>query len=396
MTKFVTKSEEFVKDHFAQNVDSRYTFHSFAHTRRTVKNAILLGENSSISASDLEIVNIAALFHDCGIAEMYEGHEDKSMEIAKQFLEGQNYPAENIEKVIGCINSTKPENNSENLLEKILHDANLIHLGKKNYFKRNKELLKEWKNVLSKSVSNDEWIRINIKFISENDFETDYAQEKFGDQRLLNLSALQESMERLKNMDKKADDKVEKVDDIFQLKSKRAKTPDRGIETMFRLTSKNHFTLSAIADNKASTLISISALIISIIVSVLVRKLQEDPSLIIPTVMILITLMGTIIYAVLSTRPKVTSFTISREDITQRKGNLLFFGNFINMPVEDYEWGIKELMEDRDYLYNNLIRDIYYLGVVLGKKYRFLRFAYNIFMYGLIVSVILYIIAFAL
>jgi hypothetical protein len=106
--------------------------------------------------------------------------------------------------------------------------------------------------------------------------------------------------------------------------------------------------------------------------------------------------MGTIIFAVLSTRPKVTSFTISREDITQRKGNLLFFGNFINMPVEDYEWGMKELMEDGEYLYNNLIRDIYYLGVVLGKKYRYLRIAYNFFMYGLIISVVAYIIAFAI
>jgi hypothetical protein len=105
--------------------------------------------------------------------------------------------------------------------------------------------------------------------------------------------------------------------------------------------------------------------------------------------------MGTIIFAVLATRPKVTSFRISREDISQRKGNLLFFGNFINMPVDDYEWGMKELMEDRDYLYNNLIRDIYYLGVVLGKKYRFLRIAYNIFMYGLIASVMGYILAFA-
>ena len=282
------------------------------------------------------------------------------------------------------------------LLEKILHDSNIIHLGKNNYFKRNKELFKEWKNVLNKSVSNDEWIKLNIKFVSENDFETDYAREKFGDQRLINLSTLQESMERLKNMDTKPDDKVVDVDDIIQLKSKRAKTPDRGIETMFRLTSKNHFTLSGIADNKASTLISISALIISIIVSVLVRRLQEDPYLIFPTVMLLVTLMGTIIFAVLSTRPKVTSFTISREDVTQRKGNLLFFGNFINMPVEDYEWGMKELMEDREYLYNNLIRDIYYLGVVLGKKYRYLRYAYNIFMYGLIISVISYIVAFAL
>jgi hypothetical protein len=104
--------------------------------------------------------------------------------------------------------------------------------------------------------------------------------------------------------------------------------------------------------------------------------------------------MGTIIFAVLSTRPTITSLGLSKDDISKKKGNLLFFGNFISMPVEDYEWGMKELMADREYLYNNLIRDIYYLGVVLGKKYRYLRIAYNIFMYGLIVSVLAYIIAF--
>jgi hypothetical protein len=165
---------------------------------------------------------------------------------------------------------------------------------------------------------------------------------------------------------------------------------------MFRLTSKNHFTLSSIADSKASTLISISALIISIILSVLVGKLAEEPDLILPTVFILITLLGTIVFAVLSTRPKITSFRLTREDVQEKKGNLLFFGNFINMSVEDYEWSMQEIMNDRDYLYNNIIRDIYYLGVVLGKKYRFLRFAYNVFMYGLVISVITYIIAFAL
>jgi len=396
MANIIKKCKDFVAEHFDKNINDNYTFHSLAHTQRTVKNATLLCENSSASKTEQEIVILAAWFHDCGISESYERHEDKSMEIAKHFLEEQNFPSENIEKVIGCINSTKPENKPDNLLEKILHDANFIHFGKKNYFKRNKELFKEQKNFLGKSVSNAEWIKTNIKFISENDFETDYAREKYTDQRLINLSTLQESLERSKKMDTKTDGQVEKIDDIFQIKTKRDKTPDRGIETMFRLTSKNHFTLSSIADNKASTLISISALIISIIVSVLVRRLQEDPHLIFPTVTILITLMGTIIYAVLSTRPKVTSFTISREDISQRKGNLLFFGNFINMPVEDYEWGMKELMEDREYLYNNLIRDIYYLGVVLGKKYRYLRYAYNIFMYGLILSVILYIVAFAL
>jgi hypothetical protein len=186
----------------------------------------------------------------------------------------------------------------------------------------------------------------------------------------------------------------EAIEEKLAKKLKKEKTPDRGVETMFRTTSRNHFTLSSIADSKAGTLISISALIISIILSVLVRRIEEQQELIIPTIMLLITLLGTIIFAVLSTRPKVTSFNLSRDDVKKRKGNLLFFGNFMNMSVEDYEWGMQELMADREYLYNNLIRDIYYLGLVLGKKYKYLRIAYNIFMYGLIVSVLTYIAAF--
>jgi HD superfamily phosphodiesterase len=396
MSKILKKCEDFVKDHYTRKVSENLTFHSIAHVRRTVKSALLIGENSGLSSNDLEILALAAWFHDCGHSEIYDGHEDISMEIAKRYLDGQNYTAGNTEKVLAAINSTKILNKPQTLIEKYLHDADLVHLGKKNYFKRNKELRSEWKNLLDKSYSEEEWLRLNIQFISNHDFETDYAKQIFGDQRLINLSLLQESLERLTAMEKKNEKSPEEIKDLLLVKTKKTKTPDRGIETMFRLTSKNHFTLSSIADTKASTLISVNAIIISIIVSILVSKLQDDPTLIIPTVMILMTLMCTIIFAVISTRPKITSLSISKEDIKERKGNLLFFGNFINMPVEDYEWGMKELMEDRDYLYNNLIRDIYYLGVVLGKKYRYLHIAYNVFMYGLISSVIAYIIAFTL
>jgi len=396
MSPILAQCEAYVSSLYKKREQDSLFYHSLSHLKRTVKEAKIIAENSGLPMEETEVLLLSSWLHDCGIFETEEGHEEKSIEIAKEFLEKQNYPQDKMESVLACIHATNPLNKPQNLTEKILQDANLLHLGKKKYFKRNKELRKEFKNIWDKSFTDKEWIELNIQFFLENEFQTDYARNTYGEQRLLNLSSLQESLQRLQSMGNKQEN-IQNLDpDGVQLKTKRTKTPDRGIETMFRLTSKNHFTLSSIADNKASTLISISALIMSIILSVLVRKLQEDPYLVFPTVIILITLMGTIIFAVLATRPKVTSFTITREDISQRKGNLLFFGNFINMPVEDYEWGIKELMEDREYLYNNLIRDIYYLGLVLDKKYRYLRIAYNIFMYGLLISVIAYIIAFAL
>ena len=108
----------------------------------------------------------------------------------------------------------------------------------------------------------------------------------------------------------------------------------------------------------------------------------------------LISIVITIIFAILSTRPKVTKGLFSRADINDQKVNLLFFGNFYKMPIEEYEWAMKEMLKDSEYTYSTMIKDLYYLGIVLEKKYRLLRFTYNFFMFGIILSVLFFIWAF--
>jgi hypothetical protein len=58
------------------------------------------------------------------------------------------------------------------------------------------------------------------------------------------------------------------------------------------------------------------------------------------------------------------------------------------MNLQEYEWAMKEMLNSRDYLYDSMIKDIYFLGIVLAKKYKYLRISYNIFMYGLILVMI--------
>jgi hypothetical protein len=101
----------------------------------------------------------------------------------------------------------------------------------------------------------------------------------------------------------------------------------------------------------------------------------------------------TITYSVLATRPLVTSGTFSEEDIKKKRVNLMFFGNFHNMELSAYSKALKGMMTDYDDLYDSLIKDQYFLGKVLGKKYHFLRISYTIFMFGLIFSVIAFILA---
>jgi hypothetical protein len=147
------------------------------------------------------------------------------------------------------------------------------------------------------------------------------------------------------------------------------------------------------ADNKSNILITINSIILSVVVSVLVRKLEDNEYLIIPTVMLVSVCLTTMVFAILATRPNISSGRFNREDIKNKRTNLLFFGNFHGMEIENYEWAMKEMMRDADYLYGSLIKDIYYLGKVLGKKYKYLRLSYNIFMYGFVIAILSFVIA---
>ena len=167
----------------------------------------------------------------------------------------------------------------------------------------------------------------------------------------------------------------------------------KGMQTMLRLTSGNHIKLSEMADQKAHILITVNAIIISVILGVLLRKLETDPYLIIPTLIFLTVAVSTIIISILATRPKITQGTFLDEDILNKKTNLLFFGNFHKVDLAVYEKAMRSMMRDSDYLYSSIIKDIYFLGVAIGKKYRLLRVAYNIFMFGLIISVLAFAIA---
>jgi len=174
-------------------------------------------------------------------------------------------------------------------------------------------------------------------------------------------------------------------------KIKKAKLPGRGVESMFRLTARNQINLSSIADNKANILISINSLILTVLLTVGVSKIADYRQFTAPVVIFLATSLTTTVYAILSTRPKISSGKFRKEDILGQKVNLLFFGNFYKMDKEEYCWAIKEMMKDEDYLYSSLITDQYSLGKVISKKYILLRTAYTIFMFGITLATLVFI-----
>jgi hypothetical protein len=80
--------------------------------------------------------------------------------------------------------------------------------------------------------------------------------------------------------------------------------------------------------------------------------------------------------------------------VEKKRVNLLFFGNFHQVPLQEFTWAVREMMQDKDYLYNSMIKDLYFLGIVLNRKYKLLRKTYTLFTIGIILSVVAFMIAF--
>ncbi|HQY50894.1 MAG TPA: DUF5706 domain-containing protein [Ignavibacteria bacterium] len=391
------EAADFVNELFKNKLQTIYVYHNITHTEEVVEAAKKIGNKLNLNDEDLEIVTLAAWFHDTGFIERVNNHEDVSIDIAVKFLTEKNYKQENIEMIKGCINATRYPQSPTNILEEILCDADLYHLGNKNFDFKNDLLRIEWEKSEGKIYSDIEWIKINLDFLTTHKFYTKPARKSLTENKIDMLVKLQkkhrkkiaESEENVKS-DLKIDIEKQKIESKKESSSK----ADRGIETMFRNVIRTHVEFSAMADNKANIMISVNTLIIGGLITFLLRKLDTNPQLIIPTFSLLLVSLTCIVFGVLVTTPKNTAGVFSKDDIVNKKTNLLFFGNFFKMELKDFQWGMTEMMNDRDFLYGSMIKDFYFLGQVLGKKYKYLRICYNIFMYGLIISVIAYAIAF--
>src|SRR5690606_37838370 len=164
--------------------------------------------------------------------------------------------------------------------------------------------------------------------------------------------------------------------------------PERSIQTLFRVTLRNHIKLSDIADTKANILLSVNAIIISLALANLIPKLDaaSNRHLLVPTMILIVFSVASIILSIMSTRPNVTSGEFTKEQVKNREVNLLFFGNFHKMPFDQFKWGIKEMIRDKDYVYESMMLDLHLLGIVLQRKYMLLRLTYTVFMIGIIFS----------
>ncbi|MBM7417576.1 MULTISPECIES: Pycsar system effector family protein [Chryseobacterium] len=382
------KAKNYVENLFKDKLSSVYFYHNFIHTTYAVQKADEIIKHTNLSEVDREKVLLALWFHDVGFTDCNaEGHEERGAAIMKDFLKKDNFSEEYINEVSRLILSTEKYHQPQDLLEMIMKDADFSHFASPFYNDSAEALRKEWELTGGMCFSNDEWNEMNVDFLkNKHKYFTDYAKENWEPLKLKNVKKLEKKMDK---MDKEEKPKKENSD-------KKDQKSDRSVDTLFRVTLNNHTRLSDIADSKANILLSVNAIIISVCLSVLVPKLDtpKNAHLIIPTFFLLISSVLTIIFAILSTKPNVTKTTFTNQDIKDRKVNLLFFGNFHQMEFNHYLSSMHDLIKDRDYIYDSMVKDLYYLGKVLDRKYKLLSVTYQIFMAGIIISVLSFAYAF--
>ncbi|OQP46127.1 phosphohydrolase [Niastella yeongjuensis] len=396
--------KQYVTAFFQTHANDKLIYHNLGHTENVVNAAIEIANHYRLSDLDYFVVVTAAWFHDIGYYTDPTRHEEKGAEEAAAFLKRQGIDETTIQTVANCIRATKLPQNPTTLLEKIVADADLFHLGTSRFTDTNKAMRKEFIELHNIDISKEEWRIKTIRLLESHHYHTDYAQLLLNDAKAKHLEKLKEKLveknPELKNQVApiqtpgiKPKLKPLISDDDGISKAKQKNRPERGIETMFRITSGNHQRLSDMADSKAHIMISVNSIIISVLLSVLLKNLEQFPQYTVPAMLLLAVSLVTIVFAILATRPNIPKGTFTQTDINEKQVNLLFFGNFFKMSMEDYTSGMLQMMDDRDFLYRSLIKDVYSQGVVLGTKYQRLRISYNVFMYGLIVSVIAFSIA---
>ena len=379
---------EYVSKLFNDNLSDQYVYHNYDHTLETTNVCREIANYYKLNNDEIEVLMLACIFHDTGYIRSYNNHEEESILLAESFLKEHGYPANKLDQVKKLIKATTPDHTPQNLNEEIIHDADYVHIGKKLFFTKGKLLRKEWEKLLNKNSSNLEWEEEQYRFLKENDFYTRYAKEAYGQRRKKNIKKQKGKLDELKP-------------GIKTKNSKSNKLAGRGIETMYRSTYRNHINLSSIADNKANMMISINTIILSIIITILGSGLTltgktfiEHIRFSLPIAVLLVTCLISAVFAVFSARPSITNKQVDKQKIKDKKSSLLFFGNFTSLPLNEYIDDMNHLMNDPDLLYDNMTIDIYYLGIVLIRKYRLLRYSYNIFMIGLILSVLIFIVVF--
>lgn len=152
------------------------TYHTPEHTQRVLDMAVFISEKENVTGHRLELIKIAALFHDIGFIDNADHHEEKSCRILRDMVARYNFPEEDLEKICGMIMATKIPQQPKTILEDIVADADLEYLGTDSFYPISQNLFREFRHYNPK-LDIHRFNEIQVKFIKNHKYHTEFCKQ---------------------------------------------------------------------------------------------------------------------------------------------------------------------------------------------------------------------------
>ena len=380
--------EEYMKAHLPENI----VFHNYNRTSKIARICDTLSIQSDLNGNEKILLHLSALFIDIGYCDDPKKSAAASARHARNYFMQKGLEASTIKIITESIEAIGYPQQPVSLVAQYLCDADMYYLGSNNYPLDTELLRKEISLVDKVNFSDLDWIKRQLQVLENHTYFTAEARKLFKKRKKNNILLLQNQLNRIQTLNESEvviapeNPGVDDGDRDFK--------PERGVETLFRVTARKQLDLTTMADSKANLIIGVNTIIISIVISVIGTRLSGASHLLIPSILIILTNATTIVIAILATRPKIIRVTDHIPGKESAEFNILFFGHFSRMSLDSYKETIRKTIMKKEDIYDTISRDIYYQGLILSKKYSYIAWAYTIFVIGLVISILAFITAF--
>lgn len=168
-------------------------YHGRHHAVDVLDSAKMIAKSENVTLEEINLLLVAAAYHDCGFLNKYKNHEEESCEIARAALPKFGFDNVSVVKVCDMIMATKVPQNPRSKIAEILCDADLDYIGT-NRFKRTGDQLYD-ELIARKAIPNREtWDHIQVKFLSTHRYYTKFSKENRQPTKELHIVALKKTL----------------------------------------------------------------------------------------------------------------------------------------------------------------------------------------------------------
>jgi len=369
---------------FAEAHRTLFVFHDYRFVCETAAMCKELAKAEDLSKEEYELPMVALILSEVGTP-IAKDTAITNPFLVNAFLDANEVLPRDREQILNYLEFLATNKNPLNTIEKVIRDAKDIYLALPDTLERLSLLRLEEEKLTGTVYTELEWLEQCKNNFLTHSFDTHYANRDYGMQRSKNFIELERRIDKLKIELQKVKRINTKGEDHTGLSSEN--------EDLFKIAFRNYINLIALADSKAGLLIQVNSILASVVVALVLRKLESDILLYaFPTACLLIGSAVTIFYSILASKP-LENWVGKQADPDKEQ---FFFGSFDRLdpefrgvPWDKYYQDMTSFFGgDKKVIFEDLIKESFEVRKVLSKKFGYLAIAYKVFFAGLVFSIL--------